>query len=150
MRLPIILLNGQLRQLPTNEQLSTNPAYCRIGARGVAIAHNNDVTLNFSAEIENTAFFNSPTNRLKIPQNGIYFVSVYCQYAPNNNGYRQLRVLVNGTAQKFVRQDAPAVGLSLTELFSFQSNEYLTFETLQTSGSSLNLSQFTVSILRID
>jgi hypothetical protein len=150
MRLPIVLTNGQLSQLSTNEQLSTNPAYCRIGARAVEIAHDNDTTLNFSAEIANTAFFNSPTNRLKIPHNGIYLVSVYCQYAPNNNGYRQIRVLVNGTAQKFARHNAPAVGLSLIELFSFQSNDYLNFETVQTSGSLLNLNQFTVSILRID
>lgn len=150
MRLPLTIVNGAMRQLPSGEQLATNPAYCKLGAATSSVANNSTVQVNLNAQISNTAFFNSPTDRLKIPVNGVYLISVFSQFQSNNSGRRDLFIGLNGAGIRLLRNTAPGVGQNWTEIMMLNQNDYFSFRLFQDSGVTLSISNFSASIIRVN
>ena len=83
---------------------------------------------------------------LLVPETGIYLLTASAQWDTNSTGYRDLRVLINGSTEKGARvQDvAGAAGdyQTVTVVADLAANNQIDMNVYQNSGSTLTLTTY--------
>lgn len=150
MKLPIILDGGRFRQLPTGEQLITNPNIVKVKSPQFAIATSISTPVNFTnAEIPNTAMWNgSPADKVYIPENGYYQICIFFRFDSNPTGQRSIQFKRNNISIGFWRflgqYESPS-----TNIYQLTKDDYLEIELFQNSGSDLLLLFCEMTVLQI-
>lgn len=104
-------------------------------------------TLAFNSELfDSDVMHDVSTNnsRITFKTSGIYQVGGNVEYASNNVGIRDLRLVLNGTTIiSFVRVDTPdpanAAIININTTYEFAQNDYVELLVLQTSGGNLDI-----------
>lgn len=113
-----------------------------------SIDNSSTTTLTFNTEDYDTDGFHSTstnTGRITIPAGkaGKYFVSTTVNYAGNATGFRQIRILKNGSTNVAATVTTPGdsgdLGLTCSVMLTLAEADYLTVVTFQNSGNNLNV-----------
>jgi hypothetical protein len=91
-----------------------------------------------------TYSYDSPSRTITINASGFYFVSGICEIEANSFGLRQISILVNGNANKGLKQVYKACPSGTTILHAFglkylDAGDTFKLQIYQNSGSNLNV-----------
>ena len=112
------------------------------------IGNSSTTTLTFNTEDYDTDAFHSTssnTGRITIPtgKGGKYFVTTTVNYAGNATGFRQIRILKNGSTNVAAAIETPGanadMSLTCSIMLTLVAGDYLEVVTFQNSGGNLNV-----------
>lgn len=126
--------------------LSTNPngaIALRAVAQSIASGGGGTLISFDSEEFDNSAMFSPTSTSITIQNDGVYAVTCYVEWAANATGYRGVDIYVNGVVSSGITTAigtaAATTRMTATNQFLLTVGDVLTFNCIQNSGSSLNI-----------
>jgi hypothetical protein len=110
----------------------------------ISVADASGTALTFNSERYDTdTIHDTVTNpeRLTCKTAGKYIITGHVFWASDNDGYRQLEILVNATTIAVTRNLAVTGGnaQSITTIYDLEVNDYVTLKVYHTAGNALNV-----------
>ncbi|SHL05137.1 hypothetical protein [Desulforamulus aeronauticus] len=142
-----------------NKGLLRKTPICKIGNNSVnqSLTNNTLTHLTFnSIYIDTDSFFNlSAPGKIQINTPGKYLVTALVNFGFSNTGLRQVAAVINGATSHELIQMPPTTEtgkstvVCLTFLQSFNAGDYFNIAALQTSGTSLTVSNVNLAVTKV-
>lgn len=126
--------------------LSVNPNGCialRSATQSIVTGGGGTLISLDAEEFDNSAMFTPTSTNITIQADGDYIVTCYAEWAANASGYRGVDIYLNGAVASGL--SVPTAGAAATtrmtaaNQFLLTVGDVLTFNCVQNSGSSLNI-----------